>query len=101
MKPHRVGVKVDGQAYHRVGPQTVRMTEDQFAWRFMVEPVTFSQKSRGKPTSASCRKHLPLPVEERLEEGSGNDSRPSNGKSRKGQQKPNQKHSRKQEKRRR
>ena len=101
VKPHGEGVKVDGHAYHRVGPQTVCMTEEQFAWRFMVESTSSLPKSRAKPGGGSHRKPLPLPheespVKEILEDG----SRQSHGKSRKDQKEPSQKQSRKKDKRR-
>ena len=98
VKPHGEGVKVDGVAYHRMGPQTLRMTEDQFAWRFMVEPVSASQKSRAKPGGRSHRQPLPLPRPG--EERTGSDSRQSDRKSQKGQKEPSQKHSKKKDKRR-
>ena len=93
VKPCKEGVKVDGHAYHRVGPQTVRMTEDQFTWRFM-ETASDSRKSRPKPGGRSHGQ--PLPHEERPMKGkSGSDSRQSDGRCRKGQKEPSQKHSKK------
>ena len=96
VKPCKEGAKVDSVAYHRMGPQTVRMTEDQFAWRFMVEPVSDSRKSRAKPSGRSHRQPLPLPRPG--EERTGSDSRQSGGKSQKGQKEPFQKHFKKKDK---
>ena len=77
------------------------MTEDQFAWRFMVESASSLLKSRAKPGGGSHRKPLPLPHEERPgKEILEDESRVSHGKSRKDQKEPTQKQSRKKDKRR-
>ena len=98
VKPCKEGAKVDGVAYHRVGPQTVRMSDEVFAKKFpcgyIDEPMISSRKSRVKCASTSHRK-----LEE--EERSMDAGRMSHGKSRKGQKEPSQKHPRKLEKRRR